>query len=160
MSFLSGLYSKVVGANSKKTVQTCYNSASGTGFTEDFDSEDGFVLYTAEQKKRCKQTESVPGITNYRSYENLQQSCPYPPTGSPSYTITAAQKQVPQRRETTFLTVSDVPFQLSKQLQRVLQLNQGSLELSGRSPPNIEQYQYNFTLERDVLSSNEMASVG
>lgn len=76
------------------------------------------------------------------------------------YTIAAAQKQVPQRRETTFLTVSDVPFQLSKQLQRVLQLNQGSLELSKRSPPNIEQYQYNFTLERDVLSSNEMASVG
>ena len=67
---------------------------------------------------------------------------------------------MPQRRETTFLTVSDVPFQLSKQLQRVLQLNQGSLELSGRSPPNIEQYQYKFTLERDVLSSDEMASVG
>lgn len=54
MSFLSGLYSKVLGANSKKTVQTCYNSASGTGFTEDFDNEDGFVLYTAEHKKRCK----------------------------------------------------------------------------------------------------------
>jgi len=80
--------------------------------------------------------------------------------GSPLYTITAAQKQVPQRRETTFLTVSDVPFQLSKQLQRMLQLNQGSLELSKRSPPNIEQYQYNFALERDVLSSNEVASVG
>lgn len=79
---------------------------------------------------------------------------------SPSYTIAAAQKQVPQRRETTFLTVSDVPFQLSKELQRVLQLHQGSLELSRRSPPNIEQYQYNFTLERDVLSSNEMSSVG
>ena len=52
MSFLSGIYSKVLGTNSKKTEQTC--SDSGTGFSEAYDNEDGFVLYTADQHKRYK----------------------------------------------------------------------------------------------------------
>ena len=52
MSFLSGIYSKVWGTNSKKTEQTC--SDSGTGFSEGYDNEDGFVLYTADQHKRYK----------------------------------------------------------------------------------------------------------
>ena len=73
MSFLSGLYSKVLGANSKKPVQHCFNnSASGTGFTEDFDNEDGFVLYTAEQTKRCKVWTTY---SNRVSYEQAMPSC-------------------------------------------------------------------------------------
>lgn len=52
MSFLSGIYSKVLGANSKKIEQTC--SDSRTRFTEAYDNEDGFVLYTADQHKRYK----------------------------------------------------------------------------------------------------------
>lgn len=52
MSFLSGIYSKVLGTSSKKTEKTC--SDPGNGFTEDFDKEDGFVLYTADQHKRYK----------------------------------------------------------------------------------------------------------
>ena len=52
MSFLSGIYSKVLGTNSKKTEQA--SSDSGTSFTEAFDNEDGFVLYTADQHKRYK----------------------------------------------------------------------------------------------------------
>lgn len=55
MSFLSGIYSKVLGTSTKKTVEVCSNSATtGTGFTEDYDNEDGFVLYTSEQNKRYK----------------------------------------------------------------------------------------------------------
>lgn len=55
MSFLSGIYSKVLGTSSKKTEQTCSDSGTGsTGFTEAFDNEDGFVLYTPDQHKRYK----------------------------------------------------------------------------------------------------------
>lgn len=53
MSFLSGIYSKVLGTNSKKAEQTCSDSGT-TGFTEAYDNEDGFVLYTADQHKRYK----------------------------------------------------------------------------------------------------------
>lgn len=52
MSFFSGIYSKVWGTNSKKTEQTC--SDSSTDFSEGYDNEDGFVLYTADQHKRYK----------------------------------------------------------------------------------------------------------
>lgn len=53
MSFFSGIYSKVLGTNSKKAEQTCSDSGT-TGFTEAYDNEDGFVLYTADQHKRYK----------------------------------------------------------------------------------------------------------
>lgn len=157
MSFLSEIYSKILGTNSKKTEQACSNSS--TGFIEDFDKEDGFVLYTAEQNKRCKQTDSTPGAANYKSYENFQQSCPYPAAGSPSYMMTGA-KIAPEKRNTTFLTVSDIPVQLSKQLQTMLLINQGSADVLRSSSPNFEQYHYDFTLERDIVSSFERASVG
>ena len=49
MSFFTGIYSKVLGTNSKKTEEVCSDSTAGSRFTEDYDNEDGFVLYTAEQ---------------------------------------------------------------------------------------------------------------
>lgn len=54
-------------------------------------------------------------------------------------------------RHTTFLTVSDVPMQLSRHLQLAQQMNQNTSESSRKSPPNVEQYHYDFTLERGVL---------
>ncbi|KAK2561323.1 hypothetical protein P5673_015819 [Acropora cervicornis] len=54
-------------------------------------------------------------------------------------------------RHTTFLTVSDVPMQLSKPFQLAQQMNQNTSKASRKSPPNVEQYQYDFTLERNVL---------
>ena len=52
MSFLTGIYSKVLGTNSKKTEGACSDNTTGCGFTEDYDNEDGFVLYTAEQNNK------------------------------------------------------------------------------------------------------------
>ena len=54
-------------------------------------------------------------------------------------------------RHTTFLTVSDVPMQLSKPFQLAQQMNQNTSQAARKSPPNVEQYQYDFTLERNVL---------
>ena len=52
MSFLTGIYSKVLGTNSKKTQEASSDNTTGSGFTEDYDNEDGFVLYTAEQNNK------------------------------------------------------------------------------------------------------------
>lgn len=52
MSFLSSIYAKVLGTNSKKSEET--SSDGGNGFAEAYDNEDGFVLYTHYQNKRCK----------------------------------------------------------------------------------------------------------
>ena len=52
MSFLSSIYAKVLGTNSKKSEET--SSDGGNGFAEAYDNEDGFVLYTPYQNKRCK----------------------------------------------------------------------------------------------------------
>lgn len=60
-----------------------------------------------------------------------------------------------QKKNTTFLTVSDLPMELSKQLQDVVQMNQGIPDVLRRSLPNIDQYQYDFSLERAVLRSFE-----
>jgi len=60
-----------------------------------------------------------------------------------------------QKKNTTFLTVSDLPMELSKQLQAVMQMNQGAPDVIRRSLPNIDQYQYDFSLERAVLQSFE-----
>lgn len=55
MSFLTGIYSKVWGSNAKKvTDQASSDGLAGTGFSEHYDNEDDFVLYTAEQNKRYK----------------------------------------------------------------------------------------------------------
>ena len=54
-------------------------------------------------------------------------------------------------RQTTFLTVSDVPMQLSKPFQLAQQMNQNTSQAARKSPPNVEQYQYDFTLEKNVL---------
>lgn len=156
MSFLSGIYSKVLGTNSKKIEQTC--SDSGTRFSEAYDNEDGFVLYTADQHKRYKQSDYNPGTANLKSYEHAQQSCPYPPAASSSYTTptsSMAGNLTAQKKNTTFLTVSDLPMELSKQLQAVVQMNQGVPDVLRRSLPNIDQYQYDFSLERAVLRSFE-----
>lgn len=158
MSFLSGIYSKVWGTNSKKTEQTC--SDPGTGFSEGYDNEDGFVLYTADQHKRYKQSDYNPGAEslNSKSYEHVQQSGPYPPKASTSYitpTSSTAGNLTAQKKNTTFLTVSDLPMELSKQLQAAMQMNKGTPDVLRRSLPNIEQYQYDFSLERAVLRSFE-----
>lgn len=152
MSFLSGIYSKVLGTSSKKTEQRCSDSGTGSvGFTEAFDNEDGFVLYTPDQHKRYKQSDYNPGTANLKSYEHAQQSCPYPP----SATSSTAGNLTAQKKNTTFLTVSDLPMELSKQLQAVMQMNQGAPDVIRRSLPNIDQYQYDFSLERAVLQSFE-----
>lgn len=57
MSFLSGIYSRVLGTNSKKTEET--RSDDGNGFTEAYDTEDGFVLYSADQHKRYKVPDAI-----------------------------------------------------------------------------------------------------
>ncbi|KAJ7386637.1 hypothetical protein OS493_006622 [Desmophyllum pertusum] len=123
-----------------------------------FDSEDGFVLYTADQHKRYKQCDYNPGTSNFKSYENVQQSCPYPPSGSTPYTMSTAStagKLTTQKKNTTFLTVSDLPMELSKQLQAMIQINQGTSDVLRRSSPNIDQYHYDFSLERAVIRSFE-----
>ena len=51
MNFLTDIYSKVLGTNSKKLVK---GSLDGSGFTEDFDNEGGFVLYSTTESKRYK----------------------------------------------------------------------------------------------------------
>lgn len=71
------------------------------------------------------------------------------PTSSMAGNLTA------QKKNTTFLTVSDLPMELSKQLQAVVQMNQGVPDVLRRSLPNIDQYQYDFSLERAVLRSFE-----
>ena len=65
-----------------------------------------------------------------------------------------------EKRSTTFLTVSDLPMKLSRQLQAMLQMDHGTADVLRRSPPNIEQYHYDFTLERDVIRSFQTPSVG
>lgn len=68
MSFLSGIYSKVLGTSSKKTEQRCSDSGTGSvGFTEAFDNEDGFVLYTPDQHKRYKVC--IIGLLHYKIIE-------------------------------------------------------------------------------------------
>ena len=52
MSFFTGIYSKVLGINSKKTEETCSDRTAVSGFTEDYDNEDGFVLYTPDQNNK------------------------------------------------------------------------------------------------------------
>lgn len=64
-----------------------------------------------------------------------------------------------QKRDATFLTVSDLPMEMSKQLQVMLHINQGIADVMRRSPPNIDQYHYDFILERDVIQSAETAQV-
>jgi len=116
------------------------------------------VLYTADQNKRYKQTDTNSGPGDFKSYENFQQSCPYPPSGSTSYITPVAptgEKLTVQRRDATFLTVSDLPMQLSKQLQVMLHINQGTADVLKRSSPNFEQYHYDFTLEMEVIRSCE-----
>lgn len=66
-----------------------------------------------------------------------------------------AGKLTAQKKNTTFLTVSDLPMELSKQLQAVLHMNQGTADVLRRSPPNIDQYYYDFSLERAVIRSFE-----
>ena len=60
-----------------------------------------------------------------------------------------------QKKNTTFLTVADLPMELSKQLQAAMQMNKGAPDCLRRSLPNIDQYQYDFSLERAVLRSFE-----
>ena len=60
-----------------------------------------------------------------------------------------------QKKNTTFLTVADLPMELSKQLQAAMQMNKGAPDVLRRSLPNIDQYQYDFSLERAVLRSFE-----
>ena len=59
-----------------------------------------------------------------------------------------------QKKDYTFLTVSDVPVQLSKMLQTVLNTNQGSFD-THRRPLDMEQYNYDFSLEKTVVLSLE-----
>lgn len=161
MSFLTGIYSKVWGSNAKKaTDQASSDGLTGTGFSEHYDNEDDFVLYTAEQNKRHKQSTSTSLVGNYVC-ENFQQSSPYPPTVTTSHMLpgtTVGGKSI-QKRDATFLTVSDLPMQMSKQLQVMLHINQGIADVARRSPPNIDQYHYDFILERDVIQSAETAQV-
>ena len=73
----------------------------------------------------------------------------------PTATSSTAGNLTAQKKNTTFLTVSDLPMELSKQLQAVMQMNQGAPDVIRRSLPNIDQYQYDFSLERAVLQSFE-----
>lgn len=150
MNFLTDIYSKVVGPKKKES------SDGSKDFTEDFDKEDGFVLYTAAESKRYKQADFNPKDNSAISYEVFQRSSlsQYPCAASTSRMDIATR--VPQgklfpNRHTTFLTVSDIPMQLSKPFQLAQQMNQNSSEASRKSPPNVEHYHYDFTLERNVL---------
>lgn len=151
MNFLTDIYSKVLGTNSKKLVK---GSLDGSGFTEDFDNEGGFVLYSTTESKRYKAADS----NNCISYENFQQSSTYSPAASTLHITTEAKvkETVFSRRDETFLTVSDLPMELSKPLQLMQQMNQQAAgAVTTRSPPNVEQYHYDFTLERNVLEGFE-----
>lgn len=79
-------------------------------------------------------------------------------SGSTSHITPVAptgEKLTVQRRDATFLTVSDLPMQLSKQLQVMLHINQGTGDVLKRSSPNFEQNHYDFTLEMEVIRSCE-----
>lgn len=78
--------------------------------------------------------------------------------GSTSYTTATASTAgtlTAQKKNTTFLTVSDLPMELSKQLQAVMHVNHGTADVLRRSAPNIDQYHYDFSLERAVIRSFE-----
>ncbi|XP_068670610.1 uncharacterized protein [Montipora foliosa] len=155
MNFLTDIYSKVLGTNSKKLVK---GSLDGSGFTEDFDNEEGFVLYSATESKRYKAADSNSTVNNCISYESFQQSSTYSPAASTLHITTEAKvkETVFPRRDETFLTVSDLPMELSKLLQVMQQMNQQAAgAVMTRSPPNVEQYHYDFTLERNVLEGFE-----
>lgn len=148
MNFLTDIYSKVVGTKKKES------SDGSKDFTEDFDKEDGFVLYT--ESKRYKQADFNPTDNSGISYEVFQQSSlsQYSCAASTSHMDIATgvtQGKLFPNRHTTFLTVSDVPMQLSKPFQLAQQMNQNTSQAARKSPPNVEQYQYDFTLERNVL---------
>lgn len=148
MNFLTDIYSKVVGTKKKES------SDGLKDFTEDFDKEDGFVLYT--ESKRYKQADFNPTDNSGISYEVFQQSSlsQYSCAASTSRMDIATgvtQGKLFPNRHTTFLTVSDVPMQLSKPFQLAQQINQNTSQAARKSPPNVEQYQYDFTLERNVL---------
>ncbi|XP_058964503.2 uncharacterized protein [Pocillopora verrucosa] len=151
MSFLSSIYAKVLGTNSKKSEET--SSDGGNGFAEAYDNEDGFVLYTPYQNKRCKQSDYNPESRNVKVFENYQKSCSYPPTGSTAYTTSTSKTA--SKKNTTFITVSDIPMELSKQLQAILHTNQRTGNVLRKASPNIDQYNYDFSLERAVISSLE-----
>ncbi|PFX28422.1 uncharacterized protein LOC111326243 [Stylophora pistillata] len=152
MSFLSDFYAKVLGTKSKKLEETC-SADGGNGFIEAYDNEDGFVLYTPEQNKRYKQSDYSPECGNVRVFENAQQSCRYSPKGSTASTTSTSLTV--SKKNTTFITVSDIPMELSKQLQAILHVNQRTGDVLRKALPNIDQYNYDFSLERAVIRSFE-----
>lgn len=73
--------------------------------------------------------------------------------GSTAYTTSTSKTA--SKKNTTFITVSDIPMELSKQLQAILHTNQRTGNVLRKALPNIDQYNYDFSLERAVISSLE-----
>ncbi|XP_032222164.1 uncharacterized protein LOC5521319 isoform X2 [Nematostella vectensis] len=129
MSFLSGLYEKIVPGHHQGNKGRSYEIDSRFGEQKEFDEEDGFVFLSAsnDQPPPCQQQQ----ISN--SYGKV------------------AFDQMQQNSSTSNSCYGDVPFKCCKILETIQSSRSDTQRYETQPSLNLDQYLYDFSLERSVL---------
>ncbi|XP_031556500.1 uncharacterized protein LOC116293237 [Actinia tenebrosa] len=163
MSFLHNLYRKVIpdGSSRRTNSSVNCNDNTETPVFEDFDSEDGFVVYTEKTSTAAnRQTYGVQERIEYNTLQTNATQGSYNPSGlsglsspcSSKTNMILTSRGVKEHRSSTFLTVSDIPLRLCKHLEMIQNSTKG-LTYHSSPPIHIEDYLYDFGLERTVINT-------